>query len=335
MPLIWHVFDELAEGGVERALIIARADARRELEEVLDGGKSWGVEVSYSEAPEADGEHAVLTHTRRALSSGPVLVYPADCLFPGQVAAMRNRFSEGDVDCVLLAPGSSSPGSRMFTTAVMLGPGTETILGQALARSRDPRGLTEKLLASDCRVAVCEAAKQWHYSDSTERLLAANRMVLDGMAVPEVDDSFQDHNEIHGRVAISPSARVSNSTVIGPVVIDRDAIVEDSYVGPYTAIGRGAAVSGSELDNTMVLPFAEDPPSRLADRGKHHRREDVGLPQLRATEGPTSATGARLAGDLELAAERQLSRHGGVRCGPSASDETDAGSTGPMPVASG
>ena len=71
MPLIWHVLDELAEGGVERALIIARADARRELEEVLDGGKSWGVEVSYSEAPETDGEDAVLTHTRRALSVRP------------------------------------------------------------------------------------------------------------------------------------------------------------------------------------------------------------------------------------------------------------------------
>ena len=257
MPLIWHVLDELAEGGVERAVIIARADARRELEEVLDGGKSWGVEVSYSEAPETDGEDAVLTHTRRALSSGPVLVYPADCLFPGQVAAMRNRFSEGDVDCVLLDPGSSPPGSRMLTTAVMLGPGTETVLGQAPARTRDPRGLVEKLLASDCRVAVCEAAKQWHYSDSTERLLAANRMVLDGLAVPEVDDGFHDGNEIHGRVTISPSARVSNSTVIGPVAIDRDATVEDSYVGPYTAIGRGAGVSGSELDNTMVLPFAE------------------------------------------------------------------------------
>lgn len=259
LPLIWHVFDELAEGGVERALIIARADARRELEEVLDGGKSWGVEVSYSDAPDTDGEQAVLSHTRRALSSGPVLVYPADCLFPGQVAAMRNRFLEGDVDCVLLAPESSPspPGSRMVSSAVMLGPGTETILGQAMAHSRNSEGLTEMLLDSDCRIAVCQAAKQWHYSDSTERLLAANRMVLDGMAVPDATDSFQDHNEIHGRVEISPSARVSNSTVIGPVVIDRDATVEDSYVGPYTAIGRGAAVSGSELDNAMVLPFAE------------------------------------------------------------------------------
>jgi glucose-1-phosphate thymidylyltransferase len=82
-------------------------------------------------------------------------------------------------------------------------------------------------------------------------------MVLDDLRVPAVDGSFPDNNEIHGRVAISPHAHVCNSTLSGPVVIGDDAVVEDSFVGPYTAIGRGAVVSGTELDNTMVLPFAE------------------------------------------------------------------------------
>ena len=259
VPLIWHVFDELAQGGVERATIIAHADVRRELEQVLEGGKSWGIEVSYSEAPEADGNQRVLTQTRHMLASGPVLVYPADCLFPGQVAAMRDRFSEGDVDCVLLAltPESSIPGSRMFSTPVMLGPRTLEVLGDSMSRTLGPRSLAEILLAGGCRVAMWEAAKQWSYGDSTERLLAANRMVLDDLPVPAVDGNFPDDNEIHGRVAISPRAHVSNSRLCGPVVIDDDAVVEDSFVGPYTAIGRGAVVRGTELDNTMVLPSAE------------------------------------------------------------------------------
>jgi glucose-1-phosphate thymidylyltransferase len=259
VPLIWHVFDELASGGVERATIVAHADVRRELEQILGGGKSWGIEVSYSEAPEADGDHRILTQTRQTLSTGPVLVYPADCLFPGQVAAMRDRFSEGDVDCVLLAlaPESSLPGSRMFSTPVMLGPRTLEVLSESMSRNLDPRRLAEALLAGGCRVAMCDAAKQWSYSDSTDRLLAANRMVLDDLPVPAVDGSFPDNNEIHGRVAISPGAHVSNSTLSGPIVIDDDAVVEDSFVGPYTAIGRSAVVRGTELDNTMVLPFAQ------------------------------------------------------------------------------
>lgn len=259
VPLIWHVFDELAEGGVERATIIAHADVRRELEAVLDGGKSWGIEVAFSDAPEVGGNQRVLTQTRQTLASGPVLVYPADCLFPGQVAAMRNRFSEGDVDCVLLtlAPESSLSGSRVFSAPVMLGPRTLELLGDSMCHKLDAPGLMQTMLASGCRVATCEAAKQWSYSDSTERLLAGNRMVLDDLPVPAVDGNFPDDNEIHGRVAISPRACVSNSKLSGPVAIDDDAVIEDSFVGPYTAIGRGAVVRGTELDNTMVLPFAD------------------------------------------------------------------------------
>jgi glucose-1-phosphate thymidylyltransferase len=259
VPLIWHVFDELAHAGVERATIIVRPEVRRELERVLDGGKSWGIEVSYSDALDADGNQRVLRQTRQTLASGPVLVYPADCLFPGQLAGMRDRFCEGDVDCVLLAltPESVSPGSRMFPAPVMLGPRTLEVLSDSISRNLEPRALGEILRAGGCRVAVCEAAKQWSYSDSTERLLAANRMVLDGLPVPTVDGSFPDNNEIQGRVAISPRAHVSNSRLCGPVAIDDDAVIEDSFVGPYTAIGRGAIVRGTELDNAMVLPFAE------------------------------------------------------------------------------
>ena len=149
LPLIWHVFDELAEGGVERALIVTHAGVRRELEQVLEGGKSWGVEVSYSEVGDGDGQQTVLSKTREKLASGPVLVYPADCLFPGQVAAMRDRFSAGDVDCVLLTqtpPETTLPGSRMFATAAMLGPRTGDFLGNSMSRGRDPRGLIETLI---------------------------------------------------------------------------------------------------------------------------------------------------------------------------------------------
>ncbi len=268
LPLIWHVFDELAEGGVERALIIARAGVRRELEQVLDGGRSWGVELSYSEVGDADGQQSVLARTREKLSSGPVLVYPADCLFPGQVTAMRDRFSAGDVDCVLLSQNSSEsslPGSRTFATAAMLGPRTVEVLGDSLPSGRERRDLVKTLRGGGCRVAVCEATKQWYYSGSTERLLAANRMVLDDLRVPVVDGSFPDNNELHGRVAISPRARVSHSMLHGPIVIDDDAIVEDSFIGPYTAIGRGATVIGSDLDNSMVLTMAriEHPGHRI------------------------------------------------------------------------
>ena len=71
------------------------------------------------------------------------------------------------------------------------------------------------------------------------------------------DSPIGDDNVVHGRVAISSTARLSGCVLHGPVSVDDGAVIEDSYVGPYTAVGAGAILIGAEIDNTMVLAGAE------------------------------------------------------------------------------
>jgi glucose-1-phosphate thymidylyltransferase len=260
LPLIYHVFDELAASGVDRARVIAPAAVRQELEQVLGDGRAWGVEVSYTEPANSDGRLTVLAEVERAASAEPVLLYPGDSLFPGHLAGMWERFNAGDVDAVVLSsrPGAAQPVSRrtarLCATPAILGPPG---IRELRVTGSDDQDLADWLRTSDRRVGVCELGGHWRYSDATEDLLTANRMMLDALPVPSVDGSFGDDNEVHGRVAISPSARVSGSTLHGPIAIDDGAVVEDSFVGPYTAIGARAILMGTEIDNTMVLAAAE------------------------------------------------------------------------------
>ena len=265
-PLICHVLDELKRSGVERARIVAGAAVRAELERTLDPRLVSGVEITYVTAPDSDPCRAVLSEIEQALSAGPVLVYPADCLFPGQIGAMRDRFATGDVDLVVLASGDEdtrtdrghdAPAPRACATAAILGFATRHVLGELLSSRLDGPGLIDSLLASDGRVAVCELADHWCYSDATEALLTANRIMLDSLIVPSGGVGPSERSQIDGRVAISPGARISNSTIRGPVAIGDKAVVEDSFIGPYTAIGVGAVVSGAEMDNTIVHENAE------------------------------------------------------------------------------
>jgi glucose-1-phosphate thymidylyltransferase len=265
LPLIYHVFDELAAGGIDRVQMIVSPTAREELEQVLGGGRPWGVEVAYTTAPEHDGRMAALDELERLISEEPVLLYPGDSLFPGQVSAMWQRFRSGDADAVVLGPGNGV-GRRGRGSVAELSPrisSTPAIVSGAsvLERLRSPgsdhHDLSDWLRASDCRVAVCELGAHWRYSEETEELLIANRMMLDALPVPAVDGSFGDNNVVHGRVAISSSARVSGCTLHGPLAIDENAVIEDSFIGPFTAIGPGAIISGAEVDNTMVLAGAE------------------------------------------------------------------------------
>jgi glucose-1-phosphate thymidylyltransferase len=267
LPLIYHVLDELAAAGTDRVRVIVSGGAREELEQVLSGGSPWGVEVSFTIAAGHGGRAAALAELERVVVDEPVLVYPGDCLFPGQVSTMWERFSAGDVDAVVLGGGTgarrraASPavelsGRVTSVPAIVRRPGAPVIDGLRAA-GVDRHDLATWLRTSEYRVAVCELGGHWCYSDDTEDLLIANRMMLNAVPVPAVDGSFRDDNVVHGRVAVSSSARISGCVLHGPVAVDDGAVIEDSYVGPYTAVGAGAILTGAEIDNSMVLAGAE------------------------------------------------------------------------------
>lgn len=264
LPLIYHVLDELAAAGIDRVRVVARPDAREELEQVLSGGRPWEVEISYSTAGETGGRAAALAELEQVVVDEPVLVYPGDCLFPGQVSAMWARYSAGDVDAVVLGGGNgggrsavSERADRVSSAPAIIGPHGAPVVDRLRTGGIGHYDLADWLRSSDYRVAVCELGGHWRYSDETADLLVANRMMLDALPVPTVEGGFGDNNAVHGRVAISSSARVSGSILHGPVSVDDDAVIEDSFIGPFSAIGAGAVLRGAEIDNTMVLAGAE------------------------------------------------------------------------------
>ncbi|MGH2914547.1 MAG: hypothetical protein ACRDMX_06135 [Solirubrobacteraceae bacterium] len=260
-PLISHVLDELAQGGIERAQVVCANGLQGELERTLGGGHVWGIDVSYLDASESDSRLTVLAQLDRTLGTEPVLLHPGDCLFRGQVGAIGDRFRTGDVDTVLPEQASvaalrSPSDGRVSDTVVALGPATRAIVSDLLSPASEGGDLIESLLTSDVRLAVCAQTEHWCYSDTTDGLLQANRMVLDALTVAPGDQTAGEGNHLHGRIAVSPSAYLSNCTVYGPACIGDGAVLEDSYIGPYTAIGAGAVLSGVEIDNSMVLTGA-------------------------------------------------------------------------------
>jgi glucose-1-phosphate thymidylyltransferase len=270
IPLIGHVCAELAACRIESVRIVSRPDVRREIARIVGDGTVWGFEVEYAECGDPSASRTVLQELRRALGRGATLLHPGDGLLRRQLCSMVDRYTAGDVDAVL--PEQASPqhppplrDRRVSSSALTLGPSTQSLVEGLLGQGDHEEDLVAALLSSDCRLAVIAHNDAWSYSDSTEDLLAANRMVLDWLDGGDNGKADENGNRIHGRVVISPAASVSNCQIFGPVHIADRAIVEDSFVGPYTAIASDAVVSGTEIDNSMVLAGAEvrHPGSRI------------------------------------------------------------------------
>ena len=52
---------------------------------------------------------------------------------------------------------------------------------------------------------------------------------------------------------VEAGARVLRSTLEGPAIIGAGSVIEDSWLGPYTAIGRDCTVRDSRVADSILL----------------------------------------------------------------------------------
>jgi glucose-1-phosphate thymidylyltransferase len=127
----------------------------------------------------------------------------------------------------------------------------------ARAISPSPRGELEitdaiqYLVDSGMRVEPHIVRGWWKDTGRLEDMLEANRLILDNMT-ERIEGELLDC-QIDGRVVIEPGARLERTTVRGPAVIGAGAVLRDCYVGPYTSIGEGCEISGSEVEHSILL----------------------------------------------------------------------------------
>ena len=106
------------------------------------------------------------------------------------------------------------------------------------------------------RVRVQRVAGLMPCSGDLDRLLESNRSVLQGLD-RSVEPASLSAADIQGQVEIHPTASVVRSLVRGPVIVGPGARITDAYVGPYTSVGAGVVIEGSEIEHSIVLPEAE------------------------------------------------------------------------------
>src|SRR5262245_20665508 len=122
-----------------------------------------------------------------------------------------------------------------------------------------PRGELEitdaisKLIELGGKVQFTRLTSWWLDTGKKDDLLIANHTVLDdwlkGAILGEVDADSQ----IVGRVRLEEGARVERSSVRGPVIIGKGAVITDSRIGPFTAVGEGVRITRSNVEHSVLM----------------------------------------------------------------------------------
>jgi glucose-1-phosphate thymidylyltransferase len=278
-PVLFYGLDSMAAAGIREVGIIIAPETGQEIRDAVGDGSAFGLEITYIEQPEPLGlAHALLT-AEGFLAGAPFVMYLGDNLLRDGIAELVDTFRREEPDALILLTPVPDPehygvaeldDAGRVARLVEKPPEPETDLALVgvymftrsvfdAARAIEPsaRGELEitdaiqQLIDSGQRVDPHIVRGWWKDTGQVQDMLEANRLILDDIE-ERVEGELID-SRVEGRVAIEPGARLERTTVRGPAIIGRDAVLTDAYIGPYTAIGSGVVVTNAEIEHAIVL----------------------------------------------------------------------------------
>jgi glucose-1-phosphate thymidylyltransferase len=163
---------------------------------------------------------------------------------------------DSDGHVVRLVEKPADPPSDLALVGVYLFDRTINEAVRSIAPS--PRGELEitdaiQWLVDQGRRVRCELLTGWWIdTGKLTPLLEANRLLLEKIE-PRIDGKVDDASTVDGRVVVEAGATVTNSILRGPLVIGAGALISDSFVGPFSAIGDNCEIVNSEVEHSVIM----------------------------------------------------------------------------------
>jgi glucose-1-phosphate thymidylyltransferase len=278
-PVLFYGLEAVAAAGVREVGMVV-GDTQAEIEAAVGDGSRFGLEVTYlRQAAPLGLAHAVLV-ARDYLGEDDFVMYLGDNFIVGGISEIVETFNRErpaaqimltrvadpshfgvaelgpDGRVAGLEEKPREPKSDLALVGVYLfSPAVHAAVAELKPSWRGELEITDAiqgLLDSGQRVDSTVISGYWKDTGNVADMLEVNRLVLESVE-PREDGHVDADSEIIGRVAIEPGAVVERSRIVGPAVIGRDAVIRDSYVGPFTSIADGCQVVDSEIEYSIVL----------------------------------------------------------------------------------
>lgn len=284
-PVIYHIIEAIKGAGIEEIGIVVSPGMEVEFAQHLSNGNKWGVNISYIWQREPRGLAHAVACAREFVKDEPFLVYLGDNLLEVGIEEPVRRFIEEDSEALILLTEVEDP--RQFGVARLDDekivelvekpvdpPSNLAVIGaylfhpqifEAIAKIKPSfRGELEitdaiqRLIDEGYKVSPYLIRGWWKDVGRPEEMLHANQLLLEKIET-RVEGKLDEDSakRKRGRMVIEEGTKVEHSVLRGPLIIGRDAMIEDSFIGPFTSIGAGVRIKKSEIECSIVMEGAK------------------------------------------------------------------------------
>jgi len=278
-PVLFYGLESIRDAGISDVGIVV-GDTEPAIRAAVGDGSGFGLDVTYIRQDAPRGlAHAVLV-AGDFLGGDDFVMYLGDNFIVGGISSLVDEFRSGRPDAQIML--THVPDPRQFGVAELDGAGEVVGLVEKPQQPKSDLALVGVYIFT---AAVHEAVRQlvpswrgeleiteaiqwlidhgrkvrsttitgyWKDTGNVADMLEVNRMVLEGLE-PSVRGEVDAASELIGRVLIEPGAQITESRIVGPVIVGAGTRVSRSYVGPFTSVAPDCAIADSEIEYSIVL----------------------------------------------------------------------------------
>lgn len=284
--LIAYAIDVLKGAGLtEVAIVVNGLDSP--IVNHLGDGKALGVNIEYIVQLEQLGLAHAVNLSRDFVGDEPFAVFLGDNIFQDKMTDLLRGFANSDAEASIVLGEVPDP-TRFGVADVQDGkivrlmekppnpPSNLAVAGVYLFRNsifdaisqikpswRGELEITDaiqELVKAERNVTPYILQGWWIDAGKPDAIILANQLVMEEMPYtppPENSDQIMGASQVSHRVIIGEGSQIIDSVVRGPVLIGKNTIVKNSYVGPYTSLGDNVVIEGSEIEASIVMQNCE------------------------------------------------------------------------------
>jgi len=292
-PILFYGIEAMADVGIEDIGIVV-GDTHRDIRSACGDGSRWKVNITYIQQESPLGLAHAVKISRDFIRDDKFCMYLGDNILRDGLHDIIAEYEKTRANSLILL--TTVPNPQQFGVAEVDRMGNVTRLVEKPAEPRSNLALVGVYLFDKRIFQACENIRPsargeleitdaiqflitsgytvrpsmvngwWKDTGKKDDLLDANRLVLQNIG-RDVQCEIRGQQPIEGNVIAHKEALIMDSRIRGPVIIGKEAKIENSYIGPFTSIGPGVQIRGSEIEHSIIMEGAEiiDIDTRLAD----------------------------------------------------------------------
>ena len=276
-PVLFYGIEALKDAGIQDIGIVV-GDTGEEIKQCVGNGSRWGINVTYIEQEAPLGLAHAVKISQDYLKQEPFVMYLGDNILKSGISSLVEEFRKDKPNSMILLTKVSNP--QMFGVAELKDgkvvnlvekpqspPSDLALVGVYMFDSRiyeavnaiQPSWRNELEITDAIQYLVEKGfcvhphmvSGWWKDTGKIEDLLDANRLILEGLSSRIEGESV--NSRLNGEVVLDQGAKLVNSIVRGPAVIGQGTLIEDAYIGPFTAVQNNCRIIGTEIENSIVM----------------------------------------------------------------------------------